>query len=195
MSTIPNGSDRRKQILSTLRQSSAPVSGSALGRQTGVSRQVIVQDIALLRTEGYDILATARGYVIGGYHETVRLFKVRHTNEETEQELTLVVDLGGCVQDVMINHRVYGIMTAPLHIRNRRDVQHFMEELRTGKSAALMNITSGYHFHHISAESGEVLDEIEGALREQGFLAEMTPYEQETMPEREMDREAVRGAG
>ena len=89
----------------------------------------------------------------------------------------MIVDLGGAVADVMVNHRAYGKMKAPLNIKSRRDIQVFMENIRSGKSSPLLNITSGYHFHNISAESEEVLDEIERALKEKGYLAEFMPYE------------------
>ena len=177
MERIVNGAKRRKQILEMLRRASAPLSGTALGKATGVSRQVVVQDIALLRTEGHPVTSTARGYILDEPKADVRLIKVCHTNEQTEDELTTVVDLGGCVRDVMVNHRIYGEMSAPLNIKNRRDVQNFLKDLKNGKSAPLMNITSGYHFHHISAESQEVLDEIEEALKKKGYLAEFMPYE------------------
>ena len=91
------------------------------------------------------------------------------------------MDLGGCVQDVMVNHRVYGRISAPLNIKNRRDVQHFMENLRSGKSTPLLNVTSGYHFHTVSADSEEILDEIEAALKEQNFLCEIFSYEADVM--------------
>ena len=122
-------------------------------------------------------MATARGYVLDEPRKTDRLFKMFHTDERTEEELQAVVDLGGCVVDVMVNHRVYGKMSAPLNIRNRRDVQVFMNQLKNGKSAPLKNITSGYHFHRISADSEEILDEIEEALKEKQLLAEFLPYE------------------
>lgn len=179
METIKSGTERRKQILTMIRESPKPLSGGALGKETGVSRQVVVQDIALLRTEGYPIVATARGYILNDAKQAVRLLKVRHSNEQTEDELTTIVDLGGCVLDVMVNHRIYGRLSAPLNIKNRRDVQLFMNNLRSGKSIPLMNVTSGYHFHHLSAEQEEILDEIEEALKEKGFLAELLPYEKE----------------
>ena len=175
------GEERRKKIIELMQETTAPLSGSALGKATGVSRQVVVQDIALLRTEGYPILATARGYLLETPDGVVRLVKVCHTNEQTEEELNTVVDLGGCVVDVMVNHRAYGKLSAPLGIKSRRDVQVFMERIRTGKSTPLMNITSGYHFHHIAADREEILDEIEAALREKGFLAEILPYEEGTV--------------
>ena len=171
------GTERRKTILSLMRQSSQPLSGGALGSATGVSRQVVVQDIALLRTEGHAIIATARGYLLDEPNHLTRTLKVFHTNEQTEEELTTIVDLGGCILDVMVNHRIYGKMCAPLNIKNRRDIQVFMNNLRTGKSTPLLNVTSGYHFHQIAADSEEILDEIEEALREKNFLSELLPYE------------------
>ncbi len=173
------GAERRKRILELLRDSSTPLSGSALGKATGVSRQMVVQDIALLRSQGQPIWATARGYLLDRPKECTRLFKTRHTNEQSEEELTTVVDRGGCVVDVRVSHRAYGNISAPLNIRNRRDVQLFMERIRSGKSVPLLNVTSGYHYHCVSAESEEVLDEIEAALREKGFLSEFLPYEYE----------------
>lgn len=180
MKTAKTGYERRKHILAMMRESSKPLSGTALGKETGVSRQVVVQDIALLRTEGYPIVATARGYILDDDRQAVRLFKVHHSNEQTEDEMLTIVDLGGCILDVMVNHRIYGKLSAPLNIKNRRNVQSFMENLRSGKSTPLMNITSGYHFHHVSAEQEDILDEIEEALKEKGFLAELLPYENET---------------
>lgn len=176
-----HGAQRRKKIIGMIREADAPLAGSALGKATGVSRQVVVQDIALLRTEGYPILATARGYILESPRQALRRFKVYHTNEQTEQELNTIVDLGGCVEDVMVNHRIYGKISAPLQIKNRRDVQHFLDDIRTGKSSPLLNVTSGYHFHNISADSEEILDEIEAALKAQGFLCEIFPYEAEGM--------------
>lgn len=177
MDCTMNGTERRKRLLAMMRQAAVPLSGGALGRETGVSRQVVVQDIALLRTMGYPILSTARGYVLNESRHAVRLFKVCHTNEQTEDELVTIVDLGGSVLDVMVNHRVYGKMTANLNIKNRRDVQLFMNNIKTGNSTPLMNVTSGYHFHHVSAEQEEILDEIEEALKEKHYLADLMPYE------------------
>lgn len=171
--------ERRKQMIALMRQANAPLSGQKLGDAVGVSRQVIVQDIAILRSKGFPVLATARGYILNEPKQVTRVVKVRHTNDQTEEELNLIVDLGGTVVDVMVNHRIYGKLTAPLGIKNRRDVQAFMNGIRTGKSVPLMNITSGYHFHCIAAETDEILDEIELALREKGFTAELLPYERE----------------
>ena len=180
METTMTGVQRRKKILEMLGQSSTPLSGGALGRAVGVSRQVVVQDIALLRTEGHPVLATARGYVLEVPHQTERLFKMCHTTEQTREELNTIVDLGGEVLDVMVNHRIYGKVSAPLNIRSRRDVEAFVENIRTGRSTPLLNVTSGYHFHHVAADQEEILDEIEAALddsnvgRFAGYLQKLT---------------------
>ena len=177
METLRSGEKRREKIIEMMRSSEEPLSGTALGRATGVSRQVVVQDIALLRTEGHPILATARGYVLEAPRGVTRLVKVCHTEDETEEELNLVVDLGGAVEDVIVNHRAYGVISAPLGVRCRRDVQNFKSQIQSGKSTLLMNVTSGYHFHHISAPTEEILDEIQEKLRQRGFLADFLPYE------------------
>lgn len=176
-----NGNERRKILLAMMRQSQAPISGSALGKATGVSRQVVVQDIALLRKEGYLIVSTTKGYYLGdvGQSQCMRTVKVCHTDAQVEDELNTIVDFGGTVTDVMINHRAYGRMKAPLNIRSRRDVQVFMENIKSGKSTPLLNVTSGYHFHTIGADSETILDEIEEALEQKGYLAEILPYEKE----------------
>ena len=174
------GAERRKQILELMAAAAKPLSGTALGRATGVSRQVVVQDIALLRTEGQPIIATARGYLLDKPQPKgiVRLFKTCHSNEQTEDELTAIVDLGGCVLDVLVNHRIYGKITAPLHIKNRRDIKHFLADIKSGKSSPLLNITSGYHFHHIAADSEEILEEVQQALSDKGYLRQLQPYEE-----------------
>lgn len=177
-----SGKERRKQILELIRQSVVPLSGAKLGQLTGVSRQVVVQDIALLRTEGHEIISTARGYILPAEEKCVsRKFKVYHTDERMKEELDTIVDLGGAVQDVMVNHRTYGKVSAELQIRSRRDVQNFLEQIRSGKSMPLLRITSGYHFHTVNAESEEIMDEIEEALKAKGFLADVLPYEKEEL--------------
>ena len=175
------GTERRKILLSRMQQSQTPVSGSALGKETGVSRQVIVQDMALLRTQGHPIMSTTKGYYLErtDQNQSVRTLKVCHTDDQMEDELNAIVDLGGTVPNVMVNHRTYGKMTAALNIRNRRDVRVFVDNIRSGRSSPLLNVTSGYHFHTVSADCEAVLDEIEEMLLQKGYLAEWLPYEQE----------------
>ena len=171
---------RRSRIVHELQHAQAPLSGGALAKAVGVSRQVIVQDIALLRAGGCRIVATNRGYLIDPDSplSCERELKVHHRVDQTRDELETIVDLGGVVVDVSVNHRVYGKITAPLGIRSRRDVARFVDDMESGRSSLLMTVTSGYHFHRVSAESEEVLDDIAAALEAKGYLAAYLPHEQ-----------------
>ena len=163
--------ERRKTIANLLTTEQKAVSGAALSAEFGVSRQIIVQDITALRSSGYDIISTHNGYLVQKTPLKERVFKVYHTTERTEEELNLIVDLGGTVVDVFVWHKVYGRMHAPLNIYSRAQVKQFIDGVRTGKSTELMAVTGGYHYHTIRAESESVLDQIEKALSEKGFLA------------------------
>ncbi|MBO5278337.1 MAG: transcription repressor NadR [Lachnospiraceae bacterium] len=164
------GEERRNQIVETIKNSTAPVAGVRLAEKYQVSRQVIVQDIALLRAAGYDILSTNRGYYIRQEKKMTRVFKVSHTDEEMEDELNTIVDLGGKVLDVYINHKVYGKIRAELNISSRRQVQEFLETIYSGKSSPLKNITSNYHYHTIEADSEKTFELIEQSLKEKNYL-------------------------
>lgn len=172
-----SGQERRKQILQLLSEGQKALSGSSLAKQFAVSRQVIVQDIALLRANGSEITSTNRGYVLQKPQECSRVFKMHHTNEEAEEELFLIVDYGGTVRDVFVYHKVYGTVKAEMNIRSRQDARDFMADIKAGKSSLLMNVTSGYHYHTVLAKSEKVLDLIQERLQERGFLARLQDYE------------------
>ena len=163
--------ERRKAIVNLLLSSKEPVSGSALAQKFNVSRQTVVQDVTVLKGTGYDILSTSQGYVIRKTPLVERVFKLKHTTEQTEDELSCIVGLGGTVVDVFVWHKVYGKVEAPLNIFSPMHVKQFMEGVRTGQSSELMHITGGYHYHTVRAERGEILDRIEVALTEKGYIA------------------------
>lgn len=172
-----NGEDRREKIISILKSSNAPVAGLTLAKELGVSRQVIVQDIALLRANATAIFSTNRGYVLQEKNVCERVFKVQHTDEEVEEELSIIVDMGGIVKDVFVYHKVYGVLKAEMNIKSRMDIRKYMEDINSGKSSLLKNVTSGYHYHTISADSEEILDMIQEDLSKRGFLAKLQDYE------------------
>ncbi len=163
--------ERRKAIVSFLMSEKAPVSGGALSERFGVSRQIIVQDITILRESGFEILSTNRGYLLQGSPLCERVFKVRHTTEETEDELNCIIELGGAVIDVFVWHRVYGRIEAPLHIFSKLQIKQFIEGVRSGKSTELMNVTGGYHYHTVRADNEAILDRIGQALEQRGYIA------------------------
>ena len=161
---------RRKEIINIIMSEKQAVSGGKLSEILGVSRQIIVGDISALKADGYDILSTHSGYIVKSTPLCERVFKVFHTREQTENELNTIIDFGGTVADVYVWHKVYGKMSAPLNISSRHHVAQFLEGVRTGKSSELMNITGGYHYHTVRADSEEVLDNIEKALNEQDYI-------------------------
>lgn len=161
---------RRNKMLSVLSEQSHPISGTALAEMFDVSRQVIVGDMAILKSEGHDIQSTHFGYLLKRSPLAERVFKIYHTKENTEDELNTIVDLGGIVANVYVWHKVYGRLEAELNIANRRDVAVFIEGISSGKSTELMNITGGYHYHTVRAEKEAVLDDINDALTRKGYI-------------------------
>ena len=127
--------------------------------------------LTVLKGSGYDILSTHIGYIIQKSPLKERVFKLHHTTDQTEDELTTIVDLGGTVVDVFVWHKVYGKISAQLNIFSNLHVKQFIEGVRTGKSTELMNITGGYHYHTIRADSEEILDNIEKQLNFKGYIA------------------------
>ncbi len=172
-----NGEERRTKIIELLKASKTPLSGTSLAKQVGVSRQVIVQDMALLRAGSHTIVSTNQGYVLADDSTVSRVFKVIHSDEQVEEELSLIVDCGGRVEDVFVSHKIYDIVKAPMNIRSRLDIRRFMDNLNSGKSSLLKNVTGGYHYHTVSAESEEILDYILQELNKKGFLAPLQDYE------------------
>ena len=172
--------DRRDEIIKILKGSSKAVSGKELASQLNVSRQVIVQDIALLRANGEYILSTNLGYVLPG-QETIkkasRVFKVCHTDSQARDELEIIVDYGGIVDDVFVYHKVYGVIKTKMEIRSHDDIDRYMAGLNSGTSTLLKNITSNYHYHTVLAANEKILDVIQEKLQEAGFLAQLLDYE------------------
>ena len=158
------GEERRKQLLNILSSSNNPISGGTLSKELNVSRQIIVQDISLLRANGATIFSTNKGYLLQEDRKYSRVFKVYHTDDQVEEELSTIVDAGGQIRDVFVYHKVYGVLKADMGIKSRRDIRAYMEEISTGKSSLLKNVTSGYHYHTIDAESEEILDAIHRPL-------------------------------
>lgn len=163
--------ERRKEIVNLLLSKKEAVSGGDLAAKFGVSRQIIVQDISLLKACGYEIFSTHYGYVMQSSPLCEKVLKLHHSKEQTEDELNTIVDLGGTVVDVFVWHKVYGKVSAPLNIFSRLHVKQFIEGVRSGKSTELMDITGGYHYHTIRAETEEILNLIENALNQKNYIA------------------------
>lgn len=167
-----DGEQRRIEIIKYLSKNEKPVSATTLAKKLEVSRQIIVQDVALLRAGGYDILATARGYILNKETEKMlqRVLLVKHDRSETEEELNLMIDNGGRVRNVIVSHPLYGELVGDLMLRTRRDVKQFVEKLNATNAAPLLHLTDGIHMHTVEALNEEDLNAIEEELDKRGFL-------------------------
>ena len=168
--------ERRDAIEQLLRNRTAPITGAELAARMAVSRQQIVQDVALLRSGGLAIFATPEGYLLppaSPHARARRVIAVRHTSVEAmKEELTTIVDLGGTVVDVVIEHAVYGEFRGSLMIHSRAGVETFLRRLSDSRSAPMSALTDGVHLHTIEAPSEEILNAIVAAMRGMGMLLE-----------------------
>ncbi|MBQ8592280.1 MAG: transcription repressor NadR [Lachnospiraceae bacterium] len=169
-----DGDNRRTQILAILEKNTQPLSGTELAAQLGVSRQIIVQDIALLRAVNRNILSTNRGYVLLANEKRdtklKKIVKVKHTDEQIKDELYTIADCGGQVRDVVVEHPIYGQIAVDLIINSRRDADIFVKQVEENDTKPLNNLTDGVHYHTIEADSEQILEEVEKCLQEKGYL-------------------------
>ncbi len=179
----PSGGERRQRIVALLRSARSPVRGTDLAAQLGVSRQVIVQDVALLRASGEPIVATPRGYALVEASPAPRhraVLAVRHHRAQTEDELNLLVDLGLRVVDVLVEHPIYGEIRGSLMLDSREDVRQFMEQLHRSGAALLSELTGGVHLHTVEAPRLELLARAQEELRRRGYLLEERALSEKT---------------
>ena len=167
-----DGSSRRNEIILKLKAANTPISGSSLAKEFNVSRQVIVTDIALLRASNYNIISTNRGYIliIDIISTKKRVLHVKHDDEHIQDELNTIVDCGGKVKNVMVDHELYGQVMAPLIINSRRDVLNYIERMQQSHCVTLKHLSNDEHYHTIEADSEELLDLIEKELDKKGYL-------------------------
>ena len=169
-----NGEERRKSILSKLKQETAPISASVLASEYSVTRQIIVADIALLRAAGHSISAKNRGYILetatGGL---IKRIAVNHGKDNVTEELYAVVDNGGKVLDVIIEHVVYGKISVELNISSRYDADVFVSKITETGASPLSLLTEGLHIHTLSVPDEAAILRIEKKLSELGVLIEL----------------------
>ncbi|MDF2548110.1 MAG: hypothetical protein K0R93_3008 [Anaerosolibacter sp.] len=165
---------RRQQIIEMLKKRGEPITGSELSKNFQVSRQVIVQDIALIRAQGYQVLATPNGYMIPGEKESTGYLKsilCKHGGyDEMEQELTIMVDAGIKIIDVIVHHPLYGKIRKSLNIGSRMDVEDFMRNVRKDKAEPLSALTGGEHMHTLEIPSDRAFQRMIEGLKEKGFF-------------------------
>ena len=172
-----NGEQRRMKIRQMLAVAQQPLTGTGLAKELGVSRQVIVQDIALMRAEHLPILSTNKGYLLHPddvrLQQPKRVFFVRHTTAQVLEEFMTVIDLGGRILDVSVEHDLYGPIRADLLIENAQDAADFVERLAACRDNPLKVLTDDCHYHTVAAPSEKLLDLIEAELRRRGIVYDL----------------------
>ena len=166
---------RREQIIENIIRCDAPVSASALAKALGVSRQIIVGDIAILRAQGRDIIATSRGYVIPTFMEAnqyIGKIACCHNADDTLEELYAIVDSGAIVVNVIVEHELYGEIAGQLNIKTRHDADVFVERVNLSKTRLLSALTSGVHLHTIACRDKAHFEQVYRALEAVGFLVQ-----------------------
>lgn len=168
------GEQRREYIIKKLQKSTRPITGTALADETGVSRQVIVTDMALLKTSNEPIIATNRGYLYldnqtdNALHRKVVI--CQHPPELAKEELEIIVDCGVTVVDVIVEHPFYGEMTGSLMVQSRFDVEQFLTAISQQEATLLSELTDGIHLHTIEADSEEKINRACEKLQDAGIL-------------------------
>lgn len=168
-----NGEERREYIFKMLHESDKALSGSYISKTLGVSRQVVVGDIALLRASGKEIISTPKGYILNNIKDDRYIIKTiacKHDKNCTKEELNTIVDEGGVIINVIVEHDVYGQITGDLYLTSRRDVQHFISKLSDESITPLSKLTDGIHLHTIKCKDEDVFENIIQKLNKKGYL-------------------------
>lgn len=166
---------RREAIEKTIMESKVPISASALAKRFHVSRQIIVGDVALLRASGTHVIATPRGYVYEVKQDEegiVRTIAVHHDEAHLSEEIYTIVDMGGALLDVIVEHPIYGELRGNLHIFSRYDADQFFESIEIHEAKPLSNLTNGLHLHTLRCRDEEGFQRILAVLKDKGFLYE-----------------------
>ena len=163
--------DRKERIIEEIKKSKTPISATKLASICGVSRQVIVGDVALIRASGIEIIATPRGYVLNTHpSSTTYTIAVKHTTEQLADELYTIVDLGGQIIDVIVEHPIYGQLVGSLHLQSRYDIDEYLEKVKKENATDLSLLTDGLHLHTIQCPSDTIYQRILNSLENKGYL-------------------------
>jgi uncharacterized protein len=163
---------RRRGILAWMQSHGEPVRGGELARRFRVSRQCLVQDVAILRAGGEDIEATPKGYHLPSTSRRAyrEVLACRHAPERTQEELQILVDHGVKIIDVIVEHPVYGELRGPLMLESRADVQDFLARVNSSHASLLSSLTGGVHLHTVEASRPDLIARAKAQLRTRGFL-------------------------
>ncbi len=127
-----------------------------------------------MRAENYGIISTNKGYILRsertGNTQPKRVFFVKHNTDQVAQEFNTILELGGKILDVAVEHEIYGQICVDLMIETNAEAADFCEKLLTCRDNPLKVLTDDCHYHTVAAPSEKLLDLIEEELQQKGFL-------------------------
>jgi transcriptional regulator of NAD metabolism len=166
-----NSIDRRDNIINLLLEGNEPIKGNMIAKKYSVTRQVIVKDIAILRAKGKNIIATPDGYIVNKNENKVKaIIAVTHNEEEMFSEMSIVIKYGGTIEDVIVEHPLYGEIVAMLMIKNYNELNKFVQKYQEQRARLLSVLTKGVHLHTISAENEDDINLIISELKKYNFI-------------------------
>lgn len=166
-----NSIERRDNIINLLLESNEPIKGNIIAKKYSVTRQVIVRDIAILRAKGKNIIATPDGYIVNKNENKVKtIIAVTHNEEKMFDEMGIVIKYGGTIEDVIVEHPLYGEITAMLMIKNYNELNKFVQAYKEQRARLLSVLTNGVHLHTISAENEDDINLIILELKKHNFI-------------------------
>lgn len=164
--------ERQSQIKMALADAPEPITASAFAKRFGVSRQTVVGDVALLRAQGTGLIATPRGYQFEDKTAQTAVIVCKHTPEEAVNEMRIIVENGGTIIDVLVDHPLYGQLRGQLAIATDTEINLFHSKMLQHEGHMLSELTAGVHLHTIGYEKPEQLRAIKAQLRDAGYLFE-----------------------
>ena len=167
-----NSKARREYIKNLLTKNNSAYKGQFLAEELGVTRQVIVKDIAITRAEGVNIIATPEGYLIQNEKDNFvrRVIAVSHRRDDIYNELECIVKFGGVIEDVTVEHPLYGEIRAMLMIKTLVDIEEFTKKFKVSSVQPLTSLTKGIHVHTIKSDNEEIIERIIKELKEKRYL-------------------------
>lgn len=167
-----NAQERRIEIQSVLKSRTIPIKGMELARIFGVSRQIIVQDMAILRAEGFPVIATPKGYITAREIKCglIKQVAVKHSRERLAEELEIMLKHGAKVLDVIIEHPIYGEIRGTLNIKSSEDLNDFLKKVSNGDAESLCAMTNGVHIHTVEISSQQSFEAMMAELKSKQLL-------------------------
>ena len=87
-----------------------------------------------------------------------------------ENELQIIVDQGCTVEDVIVEHPIYGQLTGVLRLSSRYDVQVFLRRCSQSDAHPLSDLTGGIHLHTVLCPDEAAFERVKAALGAAGYL-------------------------